>query len=192
MVGKAGHAGGTRFEARRDALVGAAEVVVAVERISKELGVIGTVGRIEAEPGGVNVIPGRVVFSLDLRAEFDDDRDDALRQIFDAAGGIAARRGLEFSSHELYRADATVCDLDLRDAIAAGIRATGDAEPLAFWSRAGHDGMAVSAVTPVAMLFLRCRHGVSHHPDEAVRASDVDAAIDAMEAAVLELARVRA
>ena len=72
-------------------------------------------------------------------------------------------------------------------AVGAGIRATGDDEPLAFWSRAGHDGMAVVALTPIAMLFLRCRGGVSHHPDEHVRTSDVAAALDAFAAAVLAL-----
>lgn len=188
MIGKAGHAGGARFEQRRDALVGASEVVVAIERISKQRGVLGTVGRIQAQPGGVNVIPGRVEFSLDLRAEFDEDRDAALREIFDEATAIAGRRGLTFGHHELYRADATVCDLDLRAAVEAGIRASGDEEPMAFWSRAGHDGMAVSAVTPIAMLFLRCKGGVSHHPDEAVRKTDVAAALNAYEAAVLALA----
>jgi allantoate deiminase len=191
MTGKAGHAGGARFEQRKDALVGASEVVVAIERISKQRGVLGTVGRIEAHPGGVNVIPGRVEFSLDLRAEFDDDRDRALGEIFDEARAIAARRGLGFHHRELYRADATACDLDLRAAVEAGIRATGDDEPLAFWSRAGHDGMAVAAVTPIAMLFLRCRGGISHHPDEAVRKTDVAAALDAYEATVRHLAATR-
>ena len=184
MHGKAGHAGGTPYDRRRDALVGASELVVEVERLSKQGGVIGTVGKLEAFPGGVNVIPGRVEFSLDLRAEFDEDRDAVLTQIFDAALAIAFRRGLEFDHHEIYRADAVVCDLDLRSAIEAGIRSTGDKAPLAFWSRAGHDGMAVVAATPIAMLFLRCAGGVSHHPDEAVRAKDVAAALEAFEAAV--------
>jgi allantoate deiminase len=84
-----------------------------------------------------------------------------------------------------------MCDLDLRAAIEAGIRSTGDDTPLAFWSRAGHDGMAVSAVTPVAMLFLRCKGGVSHHPDESVTQADVAAALDAYEAAVHALATRR-
>lgn len=191
MTGRAGHAGGTRFEARRDALVGASEVVVAVERISMERGVLGTVGRIEAEPGGVNVIPGRVVFSLDLRAEADADRDAAIDEIVAAATSIAAARGLTFDHRELYRADATYCDPGLRAAVEAGIRATGDEHPLKFWSRAGHDGMAVAAITPIAMLFLRCRDGISHHPDEAVREEDVAAALDAFEAAVRHLAGSR-
>ena len=191
MTGKAGHAGGTPFDRRRDALVGASELVVEVERLSKEHGVIGTVGRLQAFPGGVNVIPGRVEFSLDLRAEFDDDRDAVLALIHEAAQEIASRRGLHFEQTEIYRADAVVCDLDLREAIATGIRSIGDDEPLAFWSRAGHDGMAVVAVTPFAMLFLRCKGGISHHPDEAVRKIDVEVALDAYEAAVRALADAR-
>jgi allantoate deiminase len=188
MTGKAGHAGGTPYDRRRDALVGASELVVEVERLSKECGVIGTVGKLEAFPGGVNVIPGRVEFSLDLRAEFDADRDAVLVQIVDAAQAIASRRNLEFDHTELYRADAVVCDLDLRAAVEAGIRSVGDDSPLALWSRAGHDGMAVVAATPIAMLFLRCTGGVSHHPDEAVREVDVAAALDAFEAAVRAVA----
>jgi allantoate deiminase len=173
---------------RRDALVGASELVVEIERLSKRQGVVGTVGKLEVFPGGVNVIPGRVEFSLDLRAEFDEDRDEALRLIDAAADEIASRRGLHFSKHEFYRADAVVCDPELRAAIEAGIRSTGDSEPMGFWSRAGHDGMAVVAVTPIAMLFLRCKGGVSHHPDEAVKIGDVAAALDAYEAAVRALA----
>ena len=81
-----------------------------------------------------------------------------MRLITEAAHEIAERRGLAFHATEIYRADAVRCDLGLREAFAAGIRSTGDTDPHAFWSRAGHDGMAVVAVTPVAMLFLRCRY----------------------------------
>jgi allantoate deiminase len=191
MTGKAGHAGGTPYDRRRDALVGASELVVEIERISKERGVIGTVGRLQAFPGGVNVIPGRVEFSLDLRAEFDEDRDESIRLITEAAHAIAERRGLGYHATEIYRADAVRCDLALQEAVAAGIRSTGDVDPMAFWSRAGHDGMAVVAVTPIAMLFLRCKGGVSHHPDEAVKKSDVAAAVDAYEATVRHLIESR-
>ena len=188
MTGTAGHAGGSPYDRRRDALVGTSEVVVEVERISKARGVIGTVGKLDVFPGGVNVIPGRVEFSLDLRAEFDSDRDDAVREVFEAAAAIASRRSLAFHHRETYRADAVVCDLDLRAAIESGIVSTGDASPIGMWSRAGHDGIAVAAVTPISMLFLRCRGGVSHHPDESVRAVYVAAALNAFEAAVLALA----
>jgi allantoate deiminase len=190
MTGHAGHAGGTPYDRRRDALIGASELVIEIERLSKELGVIGTVGRLQAFPGGVNVIPGRVEFSLDLRAEFDEDRDESVRLMFAAADEIALRRGLTFTAEETYRADATLCDPALQRAIAAGIRATGDDIPTRIWSRAGHDGMAVAELTGIAMLFIRCRGGVSHHPDEHVLRSDVAAALDAFEAAVLAVAEM--
>jgi allantoate deiminase len=186
--GTAGHAGGTPYDRRHDALVGASELVVEIETLSKASGTIGTVGRLEAFPGGVNVIPGRVELSLDLRAEFDEQRDECLDLIWTAAETICERRGLRLERTELYRADAVLCDPGLMHAVAAGIRSTGDASPLEMWSRAGHDGMAVVALTPIAMLFLRCRGGISHHPDEHVKRSDVAAALTAFEAAVLTVA----
>ncbi len=194
MTGVAGHAGGTPFERRRDALVGASELVVEVESVARAAGVIATVGRLEAFPGGVNVIPGRVEFSLDLRAPTDHERDRVLAEIERRAHDIADRRGLRFESREIYRADATACAPWLQDAIASGIRHTVGDEPSSLWSRAGHDGMAVSRVADVAMLFLRCgRGGISHHPDEIVDVHDVALALDAFEAAVADVAeRVRA
>jgi allantoate deiminase len=189
MHGKAGHAGGTPFDRRRDALVGASELVIEIERLSRRHHVIGTVGQLQAYPGGVNVIPGRVEFSLDLRAEYDEDRDVVFRLIQDAAHAIASGRGLRFEQREIYRADAAISDKELRAALEEGIRSTGDPVPLAFWSRAGHDAMAVASATRFAMLFLRNGNGgVSHHPDETVRGDDVDAALNAYERAVISLA----
>jgi allantoate deiminase len=192
MTGHAGHAGGTPYDRRRDALVGASELVVEIERLSKLHGTIGTVGQLHAFPGAVNVIPGRAEFSLDLRAESDDKRDGVLGLVRAAADEIAGRRGLGFAEREIYRADAVVCDVGLRAAIEAGIRSTGDTEPISMWSRAGHDGMAVADLTPIAMLFIRCRDGVSHSPDEHVRVQDVAAALDAFDAAVRAVAASRA
>jgi allantoate deiminase len=187
ITGHAGHAG-TPYERRRDALAAASELVLEIERLAKEQGVLATVGKLDVFPGGLNVIPGRAEFTLDLRAEFDTDREECLRLVHESGEEIARRRDVSLHVTELYRADAVVCDLDLRAAFEAGIRSTGDDSPMAFWSRAGHDGMAVSAVTPVGMLFLRCKGGVSHHPDESVTRADVAAALDAYEAAVRALA----
>jgi allantoate deiminase len=144
---------------------------------------------VRAFPGGVNVVPGVARFSLDLRGESDELRDAAWARVDDFAREVCERRGLGWGVEEFYRADAVPCDPALRAAVEDGIRSTGDAEPRVLWSRAGHDGMAVAAVTGIAMLFLRCGNGgISHHPDETVTASDVAAALDAFEAAVLALA----
>lgn len=190
VTGRAGHAGGTPYARRRDALVVAAEIVLEIERVAIETGTIGTVGRIRAFPGGVNVVPGVARFSLDLRAERDADRDAAFDRIDAVARAACERRHVAWSWEELYRADATACDPMLADAVAAGVRATGDVDPTVLWSRAGHDGMAIADVTGVAMLFLRCGNdGISHHPDETVTAADVAVALDAFEETVLTVAR---
>jgi allantoate deiminase len=189
VTGRAGHAGGTPYGRRRDAVVAAAEIVTEIERIAIETSTIGTVGRIRAFPGGVNVVPGVCRFSLDLRAESDEARDAAFDRIDAFAREVCERRGVAWSWEEFYRADTTPCDPELVAAVAAGIRSTGDAEPTRIWSRAGHDGMAVRDVTGIAMLFLRCGNdGISHHPDETVTEPDTAAALEAFAAAVLAVA----
>ncbi|GAA4072894.1 allantoate amidohydrolase [Microbacterium laevaniformans] len=189
VEGEARHAGGTPYDMRRDALLGASEAALAVERIcSAEHHIVGTVGRFEAFPGAVNVIPGEVQFSLDLRGEFDGERDrvwDALARELDE---IMGRRALRWRSREVHSAPAVFCAPLLQDVVAGGIRAAlpprSDAPPVIF-SRAGHDGMSLGAVTDVGMLFLRNPDGVSHHPDESVSAGDVAHGIRALAEAVL-------
>jgi allantoate deiminase len=192
VTGRAGHAGGTPYGRRRDALVGAAEIIVEIERLAIETGTIATVGRVRAFPGGVNVVPGMARFSLDLRAETDLDRDAAFTAIDGFARDICLRRSLRWTAEERYRADAVACDPGLQGAIQAGIRAAGTPDAPVLWSRAGHDAMAVAAVTGFGMLFVRCGNdGISHAPDEIVAAADVAAALDAFEAAVLAVADQR-
>ena len=192
VEGQAGHAGGTPFDRRRDALAGAAEAVLAVETIAREGGSIATVGRIEAFPGGVNVIPGRVEFSLDLRAETDDDRDDAWRRIAEALTGLTDRRGLSYRAVVDYRADAVRSAPWLMSALAGAVEAVEPGAAAVLWSKAGHDGMAIADLTDIGMLFIRCAGGVSHHPDESVRPDDVRLALLAFEGAVRALGRDRA
>ncbi|MGV9976994.1 allantoate amidohydrolase [Micromonospora wenchangensis] len=188
VVGEARHAGGTPYPRRRDALVGASEAIVAIEQTARAAGCLATVGRIEVAPGAVNVVPGRVDFSLDLRAITDTHRDatwDAVRGRID---GICSARGLRFEAHEVHRAAATPCAAWLQEAVVSGIAATGDAEPPGLWSPAGHDAMALGQTTDVGMLFIRCADGISHHPAEAVDEVDVAQGLDALESAVLAVA----
>ncbi|MFV0632537.1 allantoate amidohydrolase [Demequina sp.] len=192
MVGEAGHAGGMPYGRRRDALLGASEVVSAVETLARDAGAIGTVGRLHAYPGAMNVIPGRVEFSLDLRAQTDALRDEVWGEIEEAALKAAAARHLSFEVNELHAARATEVAPSLAAAVETGIRATGDAEPLRLLSKAGHDAMAIADLCDYAMLFIRCKDGISHHRDEDVRADDVALALDAFEAAVLAVAHAHA
>lgn len=191
VMGEARHAGGTPYERRKDALQTAAAAITAIERIGRSAGVIATVGRIDVQPGAVNVIAGRADFTLDLRAEADVDRDAAWELISTEISAICVARGTTFSWVQTHEAPSMPCASWLTSAVVAGIRETGDPDPIGLWSRAGHDGMAIGAVTDIGMLFVRCHDGISHHPAEAVREIDVAAGLDALEAAVLQLARSR-
>ncbi|NQX13535.1 allantoate amidohydrolase [Microbacteriaceae bacterium VKM Ac-2855] len=184
LTGKAGHAGGVPFNRRRDALAGAAEAVLTIERLARDNGCIATVGRLQAFPGAVNVIPGRVDFSLDLRAEFDAARDRVWSEIQAEILRTCQRRKLSFTVEETHSAPAVVASDALQDVIRAGIVSTGDEDPMVLFSKAGHDAMAIADLTDYAMLFIRCEGGVSHHPEENVTEEDVAVSLDAFEAAV--------
>lgn len=188
VKGEARHAGGTPYDMRRDALLGASEAALAVERICRaEHHIIGTVGQLEAFPGAVNVVPGEAHFSLDLRGEFDDNRDRTWTAISAELDAIMGRRGLRWRAREVHSAPAVFCAPLLQDVVRAGI---GGEAPTLF-SRAGHDAMAIGAITGVGMLFLRNPDGISHHPDEAVSGADVAAGIRALAEAVLHVGSER-
>ncbi|SFR89161.1 allantoate deiminase [Microbacterium sp. cf046] len=192
IEGEARHAGGTPYDMRRDALLGASEAALAVERICRgEHHIIGTVGQLEAFPGAVNIVPGEAHLSLDLRGEYDGSRDRVWDEISAELDGIMGRRGLRWHAREVHSAAAVMCAPLLRDVVREGILATlpgGADEPATIFSRAGHDGMAIGAITDVGMLFLRNPDGISHHPDEAVSAGDVALGIRALAESVLHLA----
>ncbi|PFG18751.1 Zn-dependent hydrolase [Serinibacter salmoneus] len=192
VQGEARHAGGTPYDVRRDALLGASEAALAVESIcSAEHHIIGTVGQLEAFPGSVNVVPGEARLSLDLRGEFDGDRDRVWDAITHELDRIMGRRGLRWRSREIHNAPAVMCAPLLQDVVREGIVATlperSEAPPEIF-SRAGHDGMSIGAITDVGMLFLRNPDGISHHPEEAVSAPDVALGLRAITESVLQLA----
>ncbi len=174
VAGMAGHAGTVPMNLRRDALAAAAECTVAVERIAARIAdVVGTVGRIEAYPGAVNVIPGKVRFSLDVRAPADETRIAAATAMCEEFESIAARRGVAISAMPVWDARTATCAPQLQRQFADAIHAEGfSVHHLP--SGAGHDGMAVCAIAPIAMLFVRCAGGISHNPAEAVTLADVD------------------
>ena len=188
LTGEAGHAGTVAMAGRHDALAGAAECILAVEaRCTPEPGLVGTVGTILAAPGAVNVIPGRVGFSLDLRAPDDRQRRIALADLAAAFAEIATRRGLELDRVVTHDAACAPCDPALMAHLAAGIAAEGH-PVLRLPSGAGHDGMALAAIAPIAMLFVRCRGGISHHPDEFASGPDIEAGARVLLATLLRLA----
>jgi allantoate deiminase len=184
--GRAGHAGTTPMTLRLDALCGAAELVLAAERC----GVVATVGQMGVEPGAPNVIPGRVVLSLDVRHGDDGRRERAVQRLEIDARTIAATRGLRVRWEAVQRSHAVRCDRTLTALLVRSVRRAG-VEPLKLASGAGHDAVALSVICPVAMLFVRCKDGISHHPAESVKREDVECAIAVIADAVAELARSR-
>lgn len=191
MYGESRHAGGTRYEQRHDALLGASEIALAVERICRaEHHVVGTVGQLATVGGSVNVVPGETQFSIDLRGEFDDHRDAVWTSIEAEVTAISQRRGLRWRVRDVHSAPAVFCSPDLSQALAGGVLATrpSSSPPAELFSRAGHDSMSIAALTGVGMLFVRNARGISHHPDESVDEADVSRGISALAEAVLLIA----
>jgi allantoate deiminase len=177
VEGVAGHAGTVPMKLRQDALAAAAECVLAVEaRAAAEADLVATVGKLEVLPGAMNVIPGRARFSLDLRSPSDAKREAAVRGLLAAMEEICRRRRARLAARKLHDEPVAVCSGWMQEAIAAAVAAEG-LPVRRLPSGAGHDGMAMRALADIGMLFVRCRHGISHNPAEAVSEEDVAVAL---------------
>ncbi len=185
FTGAAGHAGTTPMGSRRDALAGAAAFVLEVERVGRESGgVVATAGRIANEPNVGNVVPGRTAVSFDVRSADDEERQRAVATLREAAAALAARRGLELTWDARHDERAVPMSPRLRGVLARACAEAG-VEPCELASGAGHDAVSLAQLTPeVAMLFVRCRDGISHNPAESVREDDVAVAVDVLVRAV--------
>jgi allantoate deiminase len=188
ITGKAGHAGTTPMSMRHDALTAAAEIVLAVERIGRDTeGLMATVGVLEIVAQAVNVIPGEVSLTYDIRALSDKTRVRGVAMVLGVAKEIAGSRGCSVEIDMSYAAPAAESDPAFVDALTKSVRMQ-DGQGIILPSGAGHDAMAFRTVCPQAMLFVRCKDGLSHHPDEHASAADIGAAARALYQTVLELA----
>jgi allantoate deiminase len=142
----------------------------------EKCGVTATVGQIAAEPGASNVIPGRAILTLDVRDLRDVRRRAAVRKLHVTAKRIAKARRVKLKWHPVQETPAVSCDPALTRLMRMVV-ARHERQAIAVPSGAGHDAAAISAICPVTMLFVRCRRGISHHPDEAVKTADVARAI---------------
>jgi len=182
VTGEAGHAGTVPMKLRRDALAGAAEMTLLVEKIAHEFAadtVVATVGSIEAQPGAANIIPGMVRFTLDLRTASDAARSAAVERFKQEAKAIADHRGLGFSVEPIHEIATTPCDPGIQEQLDRAIRTLG-ANPIRIASGAGHDGLMMAKLCPFGMLFVRCKGGVSHNPAEYASPEDMGIAIAAL------------
>jgi allantoate deiminase len=179
FTGEAGHAGTVPMALRRDALGAAAEFVTALERVARDHdGLVATVGKVEVEPGARNVIPGRVVLSLDVRHASDSVRESVLTRLRELAGATADARGVGFEWQVGKGTHAVETSAALTELVAQAVAASGH-PVVRLPSGAGHDAVMLSRIAPIAMLFVRCAGGVSHNPAESVTVEDVAAAIEA-------------
>ncbi|HWX01969.1 allantoate amidohydrolase [Collimonas sp.] len=173
IEGLAGHAGTVPMEMRRDAAMAAAEIGLYIEqRCSGTRGLVGTVGQFNVPNGAANVVPGKAIFSIDIRAEQDPIRQAAVADVLQHIELVAARRHVAVQIRKTHEAASVPCALWLQQQLAGAIEEC--ALPLRHLpSGAGHDAMAMAAITDVAMLFVRCGNGgISHHPDEIMSAAD--------------------
>jgi len=178
FVGRANHAGTTPMDLRYDALAGAAEWIVAVERLASSVpGLVATIGSVEASPGATNVIAGEVRLSLDVRHRADSVRAHAVEDCIRVAEEIALRRRLSVRPRARLSQVAVAMDPFLSEQIETAIRKSG-CEPLRMVSGAGHDAMILAEKVPSAMIFLRTPGGISHDPAESVRMNDIAKAIE--------------
>jgi hydantoinase/carbamoylase family amidase len=175
VKGEAGHAGTVPMKRRRDALVAAAEMVVAVEREMAGIeGAVGTVGVLHVKDGTGNVIPGVVEFSVDVRAPDDARRAAAEERVLAKFDAIARTRSVAIERSRTHDVRSAACAQWIQDRLAASIeRCAPGKSARRLPSGAGHDAMILAQVTDVGMLFVRCgAGGVSHNPAETVDARD--------------------
>jgi allantoate deiminase len=171
--GVAGHAGTVPMDHRRDALAAAAECVLAIERrCASVLELVGTVGTLECLPGAVNVIPGKVRFSIDIRSPRDEDRRAAVSDAQRAMREICERRNVALHIAGTHEGSVAACAPWLMQQIGRAIAAEG-LPVRRLPSGAGHDGMAMIDLADIGMLFVRCKGGISHNPAEAITLADV-------------------
>jgi allantoate deiminase len=188
MTGQAGHAGTTPMTLRQDALTGAAEFISLVEKQARATaGLVATVGQIKAEPNVSNVIAQTVVLSLDIRHAEKAVVASALEQLTRELIRLGAARGLRHSLVEVQSSDSVACDSALSAKLADAVGKEQAGVPHLI-SGAGHDGVILSRLAPIAMLFVRCRKGLSHHPDEFVAPDDIACALRALTTFIRELA----
>jgi allantoate deiminase len=178
--GQAGHAGTVPMNLRQDALCAAAEFILATEALAHDRGgLVATVGEVTVLPGASNVIPGEARVSLDLRHPNEIVRERACSELETRAGEIALERGVTVIWEVVHNSAAVVCNRPLTLLLERAVTRFQQEAPL-LTSGAGHDAAVMAAICPVAMLFVRCKGGISHNPAESASEADVGVALAVM------------
>ncbi len=190
LEGAGGHAGGVLMPGRRDALLAASEIALAVEKAALESGcpdTVATTGVLTIEPGAINSIPCRALMEIDLRDTNVKTRQKAFDAIQQAAGEICTRRQIEYKFEPINSDPPAICDpelvaLILREAEANGLKSRRQI------SRAYHDSLFMALLCPTAMIFIPCHNGYSHRPDEFSSPEQIAAGVKVLGGVLRELA----
>jgi N-carbamoyl-L-amino-acid hydrolase len=187
--GKAAHTGPTPMAERRDALLPAAELILAVRRLSDETGgaLLGSVGRLEVGPNSSNVVPETVTLFAELRDVDGARLAEACARFRATVDGLRGK-GIEIALRQTVDRKVAEFDPGIRSVIAAVSRAQGH-EPLELRTVAGHDAVPVSAKIPTAMIFVPSRDGISHNAAEFTAPEDLATGAQVLAGALLDLAR---
>lgn len=190
LAGEGGHAGAVLMPGRHDAGLAAAEIALAVERAAKASGspdTVGTTGVFRIEPGAVNSIPCRAHLEIDLRDARLESRDRALAEIRRAAAEACARRGVKLEFGEI-NADPPAAGDPATIAIAEEACRSLGLRSRRMVSRAYHDSLFMARICPVAMIFLPCRNGWSHRPEEYAAPEHIAAGVQVLARTLARLA----
>jgi len=184
------HAGATPMDLRRDALAGAAEAMVELERLarnSRSGATVATVGVLRVAPGAINVIPGEVEMDVDVRDSEETARTEVVEEFLAVTAAIAARRGLELSHEIIVRRNPAACDERIVEATRRACTTLG-IPFMKLASGAYHDAMVLSALVPMGMIFIPSVGGLSHSPHEYTQPDDIARGIDVLALTLTDLA----
>ncbi|MDB6026263.1 MAG: amidase, hydantoinase/carbamoylase family [Verrucomicrobiales bacterium] len=190
LTGVGGHAGAVLMPERHDALLAGAEIALAVEAAAKTSGspdTVGTTGVFRIEPGAVNSVPCRAWLEIDLRDTQLSTRDAALQKIEEAAPEICERRGVKIEMNRLNVDPPAICDANLVQMISTICKDAGVSHKRMI-SRAYHDSLFMAQICPTTMIFIPCRGGVSHRPDEYSSPEQIEKGVAVLAAMLAQLA----
>ena len=174
------HAGATPMPIRQDALVAASEMILNIEQIAlKYKDAVATVGKLQVKPNGVNVIPGEVTFSLDVR-DLDNERcAKIVTEISEMIQEVSEKRGVQSEITGLQTVSSVQADAGIQAIIKEAIVSKG-IKPISLVSGAGHDAMNFASLCPMGMIFVRSKDGISHNPLEFSSMDDCAIATDVL------------
>ncbi|WP_395167336.1 M20 family metallo-hydrolase [Francisella salimarina] len=172
IQGKANHAGTTPMNMRQDALVAGAEIIRFVDKLFKSTeDLVGVVGELNVSPNAVNVIPDHVDMTIEIRSPHSRLRKEAMEKIAEFFKSVEQEYSVKISYTKNYEMEGPFCDKKMQDQLLDAIKEESEA-PFSLFSGAGHDGLAMINLTPISMLFLRCKDGLSHHFEEEIDYND--------------------